>query len=491
MKSGCLTGFVAAQCHCEMRSDTATHILRQINGSRSIVTGYIRAFARHLIGGLIYLVSILMLTPAFAQSQELQTLESLQQDGRLSLKIWIEPTDNIVARQQVNLIIEVATDKWFTGGTRIGRFEIVDSIALQREKFAVNSTRVVAGQTWSVQQWALTLYPQRGGDFEIPAIPVTLSIASDDPLSSIEGDLLTRPLRFTAQLPTALQPISSWVASPKFSVTEQFNRSLESLKPGDALIRTIRMAAEDLPAMMLPKMNMQDISGIGLYRKLPELADKVNRGDYLAERTEVLTYVFESTGDYQLPSEIFYWWDTRSSELREITLPEHRLEVLGASSAEPVDDSTSGSQRWDWRLLLQGFGMFVVLFGLIVVLRRLRTQRNTDDSKARTKMSESHLRRAFIRACRKQQGAQAISLLYQYLDRYAGAGFEGSVRVQLNQESQQVLLNKFNEIMSMEFNDDAQVDLDMGVFAKQYLDYLEAVDKPSLRNRWAVDLKLN
>ena len=106
-------------------------------------------------------------------------------------------------------------------------------------------------------------------------------------------------------------------------------------------------------------------------------------------------------------------------------------------------------------------------------------------------MSEAGLRRAFVKACRQQQGERAISLLYQYLDRYAGPEFEGSVRAQLDQASQQELLNKFNEIMSLVFNDEVEGDLDMGVFARQYLDQIKAAETPALRDRWAVDLKLN
>ena len=98
------------------------------------------------------------------------TIAMLQQENKLRIKAWLEPEDNIIARQQVNLQIEVATDKWFSGGTRIGRFEIKDAIVMQREKFAVNSTRIDGDRSWTVQQWTLVVYPQREGLFEIPVI---------------------------------------------------------------------------------------------------------------------------------------------------------------------------------------------------------------------------------------------------------------------------------------------------------------------------------
>ena len=95
-------------------------------------------------------------------SASANTIAQLQQEDKLRIKAWLEPEDNIIARQQVKLQIEVATDKWFSGGTRIGHFEIKDAIVMQREKFAVNSTRTDGDKSWAVQQWTLVVYPQRG-----------------------------------------------------------------------------------------------------------------------------------------------------------------------------------------------------------------------------------------------------------------------------------------------------------------------------------------
>ena len=107
------------------------------------------------------------------------TLAELFENDKVRIKVWIEPEKNIVARQQVNLQIEVATDKWFSSGTKIGYFEVKDAIVLQREKFAVNSIREEGEKTWTIQQWTLVIYPQRDGVFEVPAIPLQLSIAGD------------------------------------------------------------------------------------------------------------------------------------------------------------------------------------------------------------------------------------------------------------------------------------------------------------------------
>ena len=57
-------------------------------------------------------------------SASANTIAVLQQEDKLRIKAWLEPEDNIIARQQIKLQIEVATDKWFSGGTRIGCVEL-------------------------------------------------------------------------------------------------------------------------------------------------------------------------------------------------------------------------------------------------------------------------------------------------------------------------------------------------------------------------------
>ena len=104
----------------------------------------------------------------FSEGVTAATLIELKQADKVRIKTWIEPLENIIARQRVNLQIEIATDNRFSGGTRIGVPDVKDAIVLQREKFAVNSTRNEGGRNWAVQQWTLVVYPQRDGMFEIP-----------------------------------------------------------------------------------------------------------------------------------------------------------------------------------------------------------------------------------------------------------------------------------------------------------------------------------
>ncbi len=139
--------------------------------------------------------------------------------------------------------IEVATDRWFSGSTRIGRLEIADAIVLQHEKFAVNSTRNEDGKSWAVQLWTQAVYLLHAGMFDVPAIPLQLSVAGEgEELEAIVGEMSTPAFSFITTIPEQIAAEDNWIASSRFEINESFDKATNALAPGDALVRTIKMS---------------------------------------------------------------------------------------------------------------------------------------------------------------------------------------------------------------------------------------------------------
>lgn len=423
------------------------------------------------------------------------TLSELKQADKVRIKTWIEPKEGIITKQQVQLLIEVATDKWFSGGTRFGRFEIEDAIVLQREKFAVNSTRSEDGKSWTVQQWTLVVYPQREGKFFIPSIPVNLSIAGEN-LEAIVGQLNTRPMSFVAKTPNELRDKDNWVVTTRYEIEVSFDKPVKELKPGDALIRTIHISADDLPAMMLPKVAAEDIPGIAIYQKPPRVSDKVNRGDYLAERIETFTYVFEKSGEYQLPAQTYHWWNLESDSHETIEIPATMLRVSSSSAGADVADDNQEQllQNKDIDIinLLSKWGPLLVLFIAVMFIGRklLLTIKNKKVAKP-VKLSEKHLQREFNNACRNKDLTNAIRLFYRWLDLYGGDSFQGSVRRRMTEPGQTQTMTEFNMIMRSIYTSDNNNKVDLRQFANKFVSELKQADQPHGLRRWDIELKLN
>jgi hypothetical protein len=425
------------------------------------------------------------------------TLKDLYQADKLRIKAWIEPRENIIARQQVNLQIEIATDKWFSGGTRFGPFEIKDAILLQRENFALNSSRKEDNASWTVQQWTLVIYPQRGGVFEIPTIPVHLSIAGDN-LESIVGELQTEPFSFTAGLPEpmfqGMLEKTSWIVTSHFTINESFDKSFDDLKPGDAIVRSISMSAINLPAMMLPGITLDNLPGIAVYPKPPQLADKVNRGSYLAARSQIITYVFEKPGDYELAKQTFYWWNLETDTFETIDL---EARVMKVHDSAEIAEGSNLEPTADWQQMITGLipvltktgvALMLVALGWVVFrkLSKISTRTNQSD-----KLSERALRKQFETACRKNNLQYALALFYQWLDNYGGKAFEGSVVGTLNEIDQTQLTEAFRNIMRTMYTPDRNKEIDLRLFANRFISELQKLDRPGRSSLFSVELKLN
>jgi len=438
-----------------------------------------------------FIVGISLLAGSF--TAHTQTLEELISSDKLRIKSWIDPSDKIIARQQINLYIEIATDKWFSGGTRIGRVEIDDAILLQREQFAVNSTRTEGGKSWTVQMWTLVIYPQRDGAFEIPAIPLRLAIAGEG-LKAISGGVFTERLEFTATIPEELKDKANWVVTTQFDVKESFDKSLEGLKPGDALIRTIDMSASDLPAMMLPEYTVETLPGIAIYLKPPEVTDKINRGQYLAGRTEVLTYVFEQSGNYQLPEQVYFWWNLQSQKMEFIELPARTLTIgiADSSGAEMQLEGQKLSDNIDFSLAIKYLGSALLILLLIWLTVRKLDRIFTPARPPHSSLpSEATLRRQLHQACSQNNSEKAVSLFYKLLDNYAGNQFHGSVRQLLGKTNETQLATEFDTIMRSVYAESNGNEIDLKNFSSQFVKQMKILKRSDDFSRWAVELKLN
>ena len=362
----------------------------------------------------------------------------------LRVQQWIEPARDIVVRQQIDLYIEVATNAFFSGGTRIAEFEVPGAIVLRREQFAVNSTRIEAGTTWAVQRWKIALYPQREGPLQVPSIP--LQVFAGAQRRQIQA--VTEVVDFEARLPAGFTETGVWVAAPEFTVSERYEPAGAdaemTLDVGDAFTRLIEIRARDTVAMMLPALDFTAQEGIAVYVEPPRLENSVNRGVSLAERSETISYVVERPGRYRLPEIAVDWWDTGTGERRRILLPERSVMVGPVSAADPDTSvvSTAPEMATDWLKLL-----YIASAGVgigLLILAWFRFGRRTsagEDSRSLEELIDE--------AVQTGDGRRLLSLLYRFIDRHPGS--PGSLKDHVAALQQPEVTAAFETLLRAEF----------------------------------------
>ncbi len=307
---------------------------------------------------------VLILLAGHAVFVAASSLVELQESGRLQLDSSLAPAEGIVPGQKVRLTLKIATDRWFSGGTRINIPEVSGLIILQTEQFASNASEIRDGQSWVVQRWTLDVFPQRSGDFTIPPMQLQVKINAGD-TGDVEGTLLTAAAHFSATVPDELARAEHWVAAPEFEVRQSFDRSLEGLQVGDAFEREIVFEASDVMAMMLPAFSPDKQPGLASYPSPPVLNNSGNRGQAAASRSQRISYIVEAQGQYLLPAQDYFWWDTGSKQLQLIALPATDISV-GSGSTTVLKSTTTDLDITPRQLLI-----FIAGLALLALVLRL------------------------------------------------------------------------------------------------------------------------
>ncbi len=313
---------------------------------------------------LLVIAAVLIMSMT-SQSVLANDINDLYKTGKVELIAWVgeQPTTadesesqkeipTFSVNEQVVLTIEVATPRWFTGGTRIGNVEMADVIAKQRNTLATNYTARKNGETWSRQRWEITLYPQKSGDYVIPRLPVRVQVSADDG-EKVSGTLYTQPIKFTTQLPSGLLTDDTpWFSATSVDVKQQWQQSNENLKVGDAITRTVTIKAQDSLSVLLP--NLLENESTAQYQAYPQphkLDDTQERGDYRSERIEESVYVIQQGGDFTLPELTFQWWNTKDKRLETVVL-----------------ESTSFSAKHTLKSFVKAYSTAMIVAALFVVI---------------------------------------------------------------------------------------------------------------------------
>ncbi|MGL5975112.1 MAG: BatD family protein [Aeromonas sobria] len=264
---------------------------------------------------------------------------------QITLKSWLkdQPAEHgpYAVNQQITLYLELATNRWFTAGTRISQFELPGVMVKQRSDMATNFTQRQDGETWSHQRWELSLYPQQSGQFEIPAIAVRATVARPEG-GSRQITLTTRPQRFAAALPDpALTVGGRWLSASKLTLNQTWrsygdNRAeadngsdMGELRVGDAITRTVTDSGQDTLSVLIPALipALEGTDQLQPYPAQPRLSDTQERGEYLSTREDQTTYIVQQGGELTLPPLELSWWNSQLGQLETLTLPGQTLRV--------------------------------------------------------------------------------------------------------------------------------------------------------------------
>ncbi|WP_086980852.1 BatD family protein [Vibrio aphrogenes] len=355
----------------------------------------------------LVVISLLMmaLTTSLAQAQS-EKVSAIQthkiSDQVVEVKTWLGADADHVQKefavnQQIILIIDVSTPRWFVGSTTIGHIDVPNLVAKQRQTSATNYTSLRDGQTWAHQRWEITLYPQHSGQYTIPALPVTTHIAGNQ-AKKVKGTIWTSKLTFDARLPDGtLTDKEQWFSATDASIKQTWLTSNEKVKVGDAITRTVNIEAKNALSMLLPQaLNSTSSSQYQAYADPAQLSDTSERGEYLSSRQDKVVYVLQQGGDIRFPALTIKWWNTKTQKVETVVL---------AGKTFHVTHTPSSFIKAYWPVMAY---LLLIVIGLCVILLMIRRY---------LRHHEIPLFLQFQRAVRQKDYARSRLILYIKLKR--------------------------------------------------------------------------
>lgn len=268
---------------------------------------------------------VALLFPAFSAAST--DLRALLDEGKLKVEVFLSVEGQTkrasqlyraaAVNEQIDLIVKVSTDRWFTRGTRVTPLSLNQALVQQRDKLASNYTEKLQGQTWSVQEWQLAIYPLDSGRFHIPNLTLAASVSLEEG-GSAEGYIQTPSVSFEVMQSNGVNS-SQTPASTDVQFGQTWNE-LDDLKVGGAITRTLHIKADETTVSLLPELNALELAGTNSYSEVLTSKDMQSRGRYSAEKTVVHTYIVHNSGTLMVPPIGLEWWDTNTQSLRSVEL---------------------------------------------------------------------------------------------------------------------------------------------------------------------------
>ena len=268
----------------------------------------------------------------------------------------------------------------------------------------------MSGETWSTQTREITIYPRRAGHFVLPEIEVGISVNTEHN-GIVEGIITTEKQDFVVSLPEELVGIDNFIVSPKveLKVTSDFNDK-QNYALGDAVSVEVVISSQNSPAMMIPTLTHPDIKGLSIYQKTPQVFDKSNRGELIGTRIESFTYIFEHSGEYQIPEQSIYWWNTQTNELETLVI--NQLTLTAGTNSPAINNTSQTGFSLSFNTLKYALAIIISL-GFISLLYRYRNHLITFYANI-THLERRKAKSAFIKAISAEQYITAVNHLHKY-----------------------------------------------------------------------------
>lgn len=364
-----------------------------------------------------FVMLMIVLFCGFAQAQTPQVM----------IRARLEPQGNVVAGEQVKLVVDCLTTTWFTEAPDWPLFDVPGALVTLPDENAQNLDETIGGMKWFGVSRAYRITPQMARRYDIPSFAITLHPGGAQ--ASVQAR--TPALGFVAAMPPGAQGMTVFFPTTQLTATQTVTPAAARVQVGDIVTRTIVQRAAATESMLIPPIVATDTSG--LRRNATRSATKNLIDDHAGlvagERTDIMTYAVERAGTYHLPAITIEWWNTKTQRRETLVLPAVSIHAIAAHERPlfsiPADTIGKGAHRViyvdgasvAWALACVA-AVFAVVWAWPVLMKKARALCHALHARiAVYRTGEWPAWRALVRAARSGANDTTIAALYRWIDR--------------------------------------------------------------------------
>lgn len=257
--------------------------------------------------------------------------------------------DSAYVQEQIIVTLRLYTTVGLSG-IDLQPLKVKDALVIQLDEKQYQTK--INGRPGAVVETRYALFPQQSGELLIPAVLYQVSLDSgqrdlwDRFYGNSQSNLLrlrTEEQRLTIN-PAPATSNQNWLPANKVDLIEHWSASIDSLKVGEPITRTITIKADGLTAGQISPLQLPTVDGLTFYSDQAQTDDQKTTQGIIGSRIETIAIVPTKAGRFTLPETAVSWWDTNKQTLQTATLPAVTLSVgSGAMSPDNMAPSTSAS----------------------------------------------------------------------------------------------------------------------------------------------------
>ena len=260
--------------------------------------------------------------------------------------------------QRVAFFVELRAAGSFAGTAGFDMPQLPGTLVMKIGNPVVSS-QDIEGESWFVQAHEFALFSQKAGLLEVPSFSVRFASREGftGPASDVEAQ--APGWKVEIQRPPGSDNIGFLITTESLNISETWDPQPGPAQVGAMFKRTIVQRAPQISGMALAPAPTGAPEGIRVYPGDAETKDQLERGDFLGERRETITYLLQKPGSLVLPALTYVWWNPKTEKLESKTLPAVTFEVAPAPAEATTGTAAAARGAWLWLLsaaFFVGFG---------------------------------------------------------------------------------------------------------------------------------------